>query len=81
MHFIGHLQTNKVKQLAPVVDVWQSVDRVAVVEALGAPRRPGREVLVQVNVSGEPQKGGCAPGEAAGAGAAAAARRARRRRA
>ena len=41
VHFIGHLQTNKVKQLAPVVDVWQSVDRVGVVEALGAPRPAG----------------------------------------
>jgi uncharacterized pyridoxal phosphate-containing UPF0001 family protein len=36
VHFIGHLQTNKVKQLAPVVDVWQSVDRTAVG---GRPRR------------------------------------------
>ena len=33
VHFIGHLQTNKVKQLAPVVDVWQSVDRLGAVEA------------------------------------------------
>ncbi len=42
VHFIGHLQTNKVKQLAPVVDVWQSVDRPGVVEALAHHARPGR---------------------------------------
>ena len=27
VHFIGQLQTNKIKQLADIVDVWQSVDR------------------------------------------------------
>jgi PLP dependent protein len=63
VHFIGHLQTNKVKQLAPVVDVWQSVDRVAVVEALERHAAPGSEVLVQVNVSGAEQQGGCEPDE------------------
>ena len=68
VHFIGHLQTNKVKQLAPVVDVWQSVDRVAVVEALERHAAPGSEVLVQVNVSGAEQQGGCEPDEVRGAG-------------
>ena len=28
LHFIGHLQTNKVKLLAGLVDVWQTLDRV-----------------------------------------------------
>jgi pyridoxal phosphate enzyme (YggS family) len=64
VHFIGHLQTNKVKVLAPVVDVWQSVDRVGVVEALERHAPPGTAVLVQVNVSGAPEQGGCEPGEA-----------------
>ena len=65
VHFIGHLQTNKVRQLAPVVDVWQSVDRVDVVDALTRRAAPGAAVLVQVNVSGEPQQGGCDPDDTA----------------
>lgn len=59
VHFIGRLQTNKVTALAPVVDVWQSVDRVNLADAI-AKRAPGAQVFVQVNVSEEPQKGGCA---------------------
>jgi pyridoxal phosphate enzyme (YggS family) len=58
-HFLGRLQTNKVRQLAPHVAVWQSVDRVEVVHEL-AKRTPGAAVLVQLNLSGEAQKGGCA---------------------
>jgi PLP dependent protein len=64
VHFIGHLQTNKVKQLAPMVDVWQSVDRPAAVDALER-HAPGSVVLVQVNVAGAEQQGGCQPNEAA----------------
>lgn len=58
IHFIGRLQSNKVRLLAPHVDVWQSVDRLSLVREL-ARRAPGAAVLVQVNTSGEPQKGGC----------------------
>lgn len=64
VHFIGRLQSNKVRQLAPVVDVFQTVDRFSLVNEL-ALRAPKAEVLIQVNVSDEPQKGGCAPGETA----------------
>jgi pyridoxal phosphate enzyme (YggS family) len=63
VHFVGHLQTNKVKHLAPHVDVWHSVDRLRVVEALGRHAAPGATVLVQVNVTGGPDQGGCAPDE------------------
>lgn len=59
-HFIGHIQTNKVRTLAPIVDVWQSVDRLVAGQEI-ARRAPGATVLVQVNVSDEPQKGGCQP--------------------
>jgi len=58
--FIGRLQRNKVKLLAPHVGLWQSVDR----SELGAEiarRAPGAAVLVQVDPRDEPQKGGCAP--------------------
>jgi pyridoxal phosphate enzyme (YggS family) len=64
VHFIGHLQTNKVKQLAALVDVWQSVDRPAVVEALARHAAPGAAVLVQVNIAGTESQGGCAPTDA-----------------
>jgi pyridoxal phosphate enzyme (YggS family) len=58
-HFLGRLQTNKVRQLAAHVALWQSVDRADLVREI-AKRAPGAAVLVQVNLSGEPQKGGCA---------------------
>jgi pyridoxal phosphate enzyme (YggS family) len=59
-HFLGQLQRNKVRQLAPWVTCWQSVDRVELGTEI-ARRAPGARVLVEVNVGEEPQKGGCAP--------------------
>jgi pyridoxal phosphate enzyme (YggS family) len=61
-HSIGRLQRNKVRALAPHVALWQSVDR-AELGAEIAKRAPGADVLAQVNVSGEPTKGGCPPDE------------------
>ncbi len=63
-HLIGHLQTNKVKDALVGFDVIESVDRLPLAEALAS--RAGREgrrvdVLVQVNVAEEPQKGGVPP--------------------
>lgn len=63
-HFLGRLQRNKVASLAGLVSCWQSVDRIELAEAV-ARRAPGAHVLVQVNVSGEAQKGGVAPTSAA----------------
>jgi pyridoxal phosphate enzyme (YggS family) len=57
-HFIGQLQRNKVRQLAGLVGLWQSVDRAPLVDEL-ARRAPGAHVLVQVNTTGEVDKGGC----------------------
>jgi len=59
-HFLGQLQRNKVRQLAPWVACWQSVDRLELGAEI-ARRAPGARVLVEVNVGEEPQKGGCAP--------------------
>jgi pyridoxal phosphate enzyme (YggS family) len=59
-HFIGRMQRNKVRLVAPVVALWESVDREEIAAEIGR-RAPGAAVLVQVNVTGEPQKGGCAP--------------------
>jgi pyridoxal phosphate enzyme (YggS family) len=66
VHFIGHLQTNKVRLVAGVVDVWQSVDRIGLVREIckrQGDRTPA--VLIQVNTTGEPGKFGCTPTEAA----------------
>jgi pyridoxal phosphate enzyme (YggS family) len=65
-HLIGHLQTNKVKDALESFDLIHSVDRLPLAEALSrraseAGRRA--EVLVQVNVAEEPQKGGFRPDE------------------
>jgi pyridoxal phosphate enzyme (YggS family) len=62
-HFIGRLQRNKVRIAAPHVALWQSIDRFELAVEVGH-RAPGAAVLVQVNVTGEAQKGGCAPDEA-----------------
>jgi len=59
-HFIGRLQRNKVRAVASHVALWQSIDREDVAREV-AHRAPGAAMLVQVNVAGEPQKGGCAP--------------------
>lgn len=63
VHFIGAIQSNKVRQLAPIVAVWQGVDRVSVVQEL-AKRAPGAQILLQVNSTGEESKSGISPSEA-----------------
>ena len=62
-HFIGRLQRNKVAALAPLVEMWQSVDRLELGRAI-ANRAPGAAVLAEVNVADDPAKAGVAPGEA-----------------
>ena len=65
VHFIGQLQTNKVRQIVDLVDVYETLDRPALAAEL-AKRSPGARVLVQVNTTDEPTKGGCPPGDVAG---------------
>jgi pyridoxal phosphate enzyme (YggS family) len=63
-HLIGHLQTNKVRAALACFDLVHSVDRLPLAEALSSRAAPaGRraDVLVQVNVGEEPQKGGIRP--------------------
>ena len=57
VHFIGQLQTNKVRQLADVVDVYETVDRPKLAREI-AKRAPGARILIQVDTTGEPGKGG-----------------------
>ncbi|NED95705.1 YggS family pyridoxal phosphate-dependent enzyme [Phytoactinopolyspora alkaliphila] len=66
-HFIGHLQTNKVNQVLRYVTCVQSVDRVELADRLQ--RRLETldrtlDVLLQINVSGEPSKFGVPPDQA-----------------
>lgn len=56
-HFLGAVQRNKVARLAPVVSCWQGVDRLEEGEAI-AGRAPGARVLVEVNLSCLPGRGG-----------------------
>ena len=63
-HFLGPVQRNKVKKLAPHVTLWHGVDREAAGEEL-ARHRPGADVLVQVNLSGDPSRPGCRWADAA----------------
>jgi len=58
-HFLGRLQTNKVRAIADLVGLWQSVDRAALIQQI-ARRAPRAAILVQINLAGESQKGGCA---------------------
>uniref|UniRef100_A0A831WY70 Pyridoxal phosphate homeostasis protein n=1 Tax=Thermorudis peleae TaxID=1382356 RepID=A0A831WY70_9BACT len=65
-HFIGHLQTNKVKDVLTFASMIQSVDRMRLVEKLDQQlQRLGRslDVLIQVNTSEEESKFGVAPEE------------------
>ncbi|HET7754693.1 MAG TPA: YggS family pyridoxal phosphate-dependent enzyme [Anaeromyxobacteraceae bacterium] len=67
-HFIGGLQTNKAKYLAGAVRWIHTVDRVELARELSKrceQRGASVRVLLEVNVSREPQKAGCAPEDAA----------------
>jgi pyridoxal phosphate enzyme (YggS family) len=62
-HLIGHLQSNKVAKAAGRFALIQSVDSELTAERI-ARLSPAQAVLVQVNISGEAMKQGCAPNEA-----------------
>ena len=57
-HFIGGLQARKVRLLTGTVSLWQSIDRIKLVDEV-ARWAPGAHVLVQVSLSDEPGKAGC----------------------
>ena len=71
VHFIGRLQSNKIRSLLNCVDVWQSVDRLSLVDEI-AKRCLTRnqvklinpvQIMLQVNSTNEPDKGGCQPSD------------------
>ena len=68
-HLIGPLQANKTRVVAAAFDWVHSIDRAKIARRLSEARAAHAEalnVLIQVNVSGEPTKSGVAPGDVAG---------------
>ncbi len=65
-HFIGHLQSNKVREVVALFDVIQSVDSLKLAQKINDECQKIDKVmpiLIQVNISNEPQKGGLPPNE------------------
>lgn len=65
-HFVGHLQTNKVKYITPFVYMIHSVDSAELAKEIQKQAKKNSrkiDVLVQVNTSGEKSKFGCNPNE------------------
>jgi pyridoxal phosphate enzyme (YggS family) len=65
-HFIGHLQSNKVKLIAPFVTMIHSVDSLKLAREISKCATENNRniaVLIQVNTSGEVSKSGCHPND------------------
>ena len=62
-HFIGQLQSRKVKDVLPHVELIHSVASDSALRQLGRHGTPETEILVEVNVAGEEGKAGIAPAE------------------
>ncbi len=60
-HFIGHLQSRKVRQVLPYVALVHSVDSISLVEELERRAEAGVQALLEVNVAGEQTKYGILP--------------------
>ncbi|HLR33667.1 MAG TPA: YggS family pyridoxal phosphate-dependent enzyme, partial [Fodinibius sp.] len=68
-HMVGNLQTNKIKYMVKRVNWIDSVPKQKILAEIE--KRASRidrviNTLIQVNISGEVQKGGCEPGDLAG---------------
>jgi uncharacterized pyridoxal phosphate-containing UPF0001 family protein len=59
-HFIGHLQSNKVKVVNGICELVHSLDSESAARRLTVP------ALLEVNLTGEPTKSGVAPGDVGG---------------
>lgn len=62
-HFVGRLQRNKVRQVLATGAVIHSVDRLELAQEINSRATAPVRVLLEVNVTGEPQKGGVEPGD------------------
>ena len=66
VHFIGHLQTNKVKQVVGKVDLIQSVDRLKLLQCIqDEARKQGivQDILLEINIGEEESKSGFGIGD------------------
>ena len=64
LHFIGHLQSNKVSKIVGVCDLIESVSSKSLVESIGKRALSMgivQDILIEVNVGREPQKSGALP--------------------
>ena len=64
VHFIGHLQTNKVRFVVGRVDLIESVDSLRLLEAVERQAEKlnlVQDILLEVNIGREESKGGCLP--------------------
>lgn len=69
IHFIGHLQTNKVKYIIDNVSMIQSVDSLKLaseINRLSEKKNKVMDVLCEVNIGGEESKSGVSPSELIG---------------
>jgi pyridoxal phosphate enzyme (YggS family) len=64
-HFIGQLQSRKVKQILPLVELIHSVASDSALAQLERHGTPETEILVEVNIAGEEGKAGIAPADLA----------------
>ena len=65
-HFIGHLQTNKVKNIVPYVELIQSVDSVHLAKEISkesVKNNKVTEILLEINIANEESKSGFSPEE------------------
>ena len=63
-HFIGHLQSNKVRDAVELFEMIQGVDRLSIAQEINKRCEPAAKrmpVLLEVNVAGEASKSGYAP--------------------
>ncbi|MFP5109084.1 YggS family pyridoxal phosphate-dependent enzyme [Neobacillus sp. C211] len=63
-HYIGSLQTRKVKNIINIVEYIHSLDRISLAEEINKRAEQKVKCLVQVNVSGEESKHGLSPEDA-----------------
>ena len=65
-HFIGHLQTNKVKDIVPYVELIQSVDSLHLakeISKVSLKNNKVTDILLEINIGGEESKSGFSPDE------------------
>ncbi len=67
-HFIGHMQTNKVRSILPLINTFHCLDSIKLANTLALEHKkqnlkPPLNVLIQVNIDNEVTKSGIAPQE------------------